>query len=444
MKPLSLHLLAVSSVVSMVASAPAAASGIAVAPETPAQLFQLSSVRLLDQGPFAPAVKANRAYVLAHDPARLLAPFRREAGLPSEAQPYGNWESSGLDGHTLGHYLSALAHMIAAGEDTPDGELRRRLNAVIDGLSVCQQASSDGYIGGVPEGRKLWAAVAAGEERAIFRRWAPWYNLHKTFAGLRDAYLEAGNARARDILVRYGDWCVGFTSRLTDEQMQQMLGNEHGGMNEVMADLYAITGDRRYLETAERFNHKAILDPLIQHQDQLTGKHANTQIPKVIGLERIATLTGNRAADSGARFFWETVTRNRSVAFGGNSVSEHFNDPHDFHGLLAHREGPGDLQHLQHAAAHRAVVRQRTGRHVRRLLRARALQPHPGLDRLREPGVRLLHPDSTGPLPGLLGAGPRASGAASAPAWRIPVATASSSMRGLEMESTSTSSSPPS
>ena len=336
MKPLPSHLLALS----IVASAPAAAPEIAVAPETPAQMVQLSSVRLLDQGPFSPAVKANREYVLVHDPARLLAPFRREAGLPSEAQPYGNWESSGLDGHTLGHYLSALAHMIAAGEDTADGELRRRLNTVIDGLHVCQQASGDGYIGGVPEGRKLWAAVAAGEEGAIFRRWAPWYNLHKTFAGLRDAYLEAGSARARDVLVRYGDWCVGFTSRLNDDQMQRMLSNEHGGMNEVMADIYAITGDRRYLETAERFNHRAILDPLIQHQDQLTGKHANTQIPKVIGLERIATLTGNRAADSGARFFWETVTRNRSVAFGGNSVSEHFNDPHDFQGMLLHREGP--------------------------------------------------------------------------------------------------------
>ena len=111
MKPLPSHLLALS----IAASAPAAAPEIAVAPETPAQMVQLSSVRLLDQGPFSPAVKANREYVLVHDPARLLAPFRREAGLPSEAQPYGNWESSGLDGHTLGHYLSALAHMIAAG-----------------------------------------------------------------------------------------------------------------------------------------------------------------------------------------------------------------------------------------------------------------------------------------------------------------------------------------
>ena len=311
-----------------------------VVPDTPAKLFPLDSVRLLEAGPFAPAVKANLEYVLALDPDRLLAPFRREAGLPLKAQPYGNWESGGLDGHTAGHYLSALANMIASGEDTPDTQLRQRLISMIDELQACQMAFGDGYVGGIPGSRELWKAVAGGDVRAVNRKWVPWYNLHKTFAGLRDAYLETGNTKARDVLVRLGDWCVNLTSHLNDEQMQQMLNQEHGGMNEVLADLYAITGDRKYLVTAERFNHHAMLDPLIQHQDKLTGKHANTQIPKVVGLERIATLTGNKADDSGARFFWETVTKNRSVAFGGNSVSEHFNDPHDFHGLLLHREGP--------------------------------------------------------------------------------------------------------
>jgi len=307
---------------------------------TPAQLFPLTAVRLIDGGLFGTAIAANREYVLALDSDRLLAPFRREAGLPAKAQSYGNWESGGLDGHTAGHYLSALAHMIAAGEDTPDGRLRSHLTYMLVELKECQTAFGDGYLGGVPGSRELWRAVAAGDIGAVGKKWVPWYNLHKTFAGLRDAYLEAGDVRARDLLVRLGDWCVVLTSRLTDDQMQEMLASEHGGMNEVLADLYAITGDKRYLETAERFNHKAVLDPLIAHRDELTGKHANTQIPKVIGLERIATLTGNKAADSGARFFWEDVTGLRSVAFGGNSVSEHFNDPRDFHGMLTHREGP--------------------------------------------------------------------------------------------------------
>ncbi len=312
----------------------------ALAPDTPAKLYPLDSVRLLDAGPFVAAVQANRDYVLALEPDRLLAPFRREAGLPAKAKPYGNWESDGLDGHTAGHYLSALANMIASGEDTPDGQMRQRLDSMVDELQACQTAFGDGYVGGVPGSRALWKAFAAGDIQALNKKWVPWYNLHKTFAGLRDAYLETGNTKARDVLVRLGDWCVKLTSPLSEAQMQEMLNQEQGGMNEVLADIYAITGDRKYLVTAERFNHHAILDPLIRHEDRLTGKHANTQIPKVVGLERIATLTGDKAADGGARFFWETVTQHRSVAFGGNSVSEHFNDPHDFQGLLLHREGP--------------------------------------------------------------------------------------------------------
>ncbi|QEH38495.1 Non-reducing end beta-L-arabinofuranosidase [Aquisphaera giovannonii] len=306
---------------------------------TPAELYPLTSVRLLD-GPFTAAVESNRRYLLAVDPDRLLEPFRREAGLKPRKPPYGNWESGGLDGHIAGHYLSALANMIAAGQDTKDGELRRRLDHMVDELDACQQKNGDGYVGGVPGGRALWKEVASGNVGAVNRKWVPWYNVHKTFAGLRDAYLVAGNAKARDVLLRLGDWVGRVTGGLSDAQMQRMLGQEHGGMNEVLADVCAITGDEKYLKLARRFSHRAVLDPLGRGEDRLTGLHANTQIPKVVGLERIATLAGDTQADAGARFFWETVSGRRSVAFGGNSVSEHFNDPKDFHGLLEHREGP--------------------------------------------------------------------------------------------------------
>jgi uncharacterized protein len=306
---------------------------------TPAVMPPLTAVRLLD-GPFADAVKANRAYLLAVEPDRLLAPYLREAGLETKAKVYGNWESSGLDGHTAGHYLSALASMVASGSDTPGGELRRRLDYMIAEMDRCQRASSDGYLGGVPGSRELWKAVAEGQVDAVNRKWVPWYNLHKTFAGLRDAYWYAGNQQARDILVRCGDWCEKITFGLSDDQMQRMLGQEHGGMNEVLADIYAITRDEKYLRLAQRFCHKAVLDPLVRHEDQLTGKHANTQIPKVVGLELIATLTGDKDADSGARYFWENVTGRRTAAFGGNSVSEHFNDPKNFSDMLESREGP--------------------------------------------------------------------------------------------------------
>lgn len=315
-----------------------AAAPFAVHPPSPVQLFPLSQVRL-QSSVFTDAVAANRKYLLTHDPDRLLAPFFREAGLPPKKPPYPNWESMGLSGHTAGHYLSALAHMIASGND-PDGELDRRLDYMLGELGRVQQAGGNGYLGGLPDGQTFWTEIASGDVDKIWSKWAPWYNVHKTFAGLRDAYLEANKSKARELLVRLGDWCVEVTSDLSDAQMQQMLSNEYGGMNEVMADIYRITGDDKYLKTAQKFNHRSLIEPLKLEKDRLTGLHANTQIPKIIGVEEIAKLTGNSEEHRAAEFFWKTVTKNRSVAFGGNSVSEHFNNPEDFSGVIEHREGP--------------------------------------------------------------------------------------------------------
>ncbi len=295
----------------------------------------------LDEGPFTAAISSNAEYLLAHDPDRFLAPFRREAGLEPRGESYGNWENTGLDGHTLGHYLSALAYMHAL---TGEPEFRSRLDYIVSELVECQEAYGDGYIGGVPGSKELWAEVARGEIRAgafsLNNRWVPWYNIHKTYAGLRDAWLVVGSEPARDALIAFADWCETLVADLSDEQLQDMLRSEHGGMNEVLADVAAITGDQRYLELARRFSHRAILDPLAQGEDRLTGMHANTQIPKVIGFARIAGLANDEAHASAARFFWDTVINRRSVAFGGNSVAEHFNRPDDFRGMLEHREGP--------------------------------------------------------------------------------------------------------
>ena len=318
---------------------PVGASADKVRADQEAEMFPVAAVRLLDS-PFKKAVEANRTYLLELDPDRLLAPFLREAGLSPKAPPYGNWESSGLDGHTAGHYLSALSYMIAAGEDTPDGELGRRLDTMLVELVRCQEAAGDGYLGGIPGSRTLWGEVASGNVGAVWDKWVPWYNVHKIFAGLRDAYEVAGREQARNILVGLGDWCLTVTGGLTDEQMQDMIRQEYGGMNESLADIYVLIGDGRYLQAARRFNHLSLFDPLIRHEDHLTGMHANTQIPKIIGMQRIAALTGDALHHSGARFFWETVTRHRCVAFGGNSVREHFNDVNDFQEMLLDREGP--------------------------------------------------------------------------------------------------------
>ena len=306
--------------------------------KTKVKMFPLTSVRLLDSY-FTKAVSADKQYLLDLKPDRLLAPFLTESGLTPKARTYGNWESMEIAGHTGGHYLSALALMIATGNDE-SGEFDRRLNYMLAELERCQKAGGDGYIGGITGGREFWKRIAAGEVDAVWDKWAPWYNVHKTFAGLRDAYQLASKEKARELLVNIGDWCLELISGLSEGQMQQMLSNEYGGMNEVMADIYIITGDAKYLNGAKRFSHKSLFEPLMRHEDRLTGLHANTQVPKIIGMELIASLTNNAREHSGAEFFWERVSSNRSVVFGGNSVSEHFNPVDDFSKMLQHREGP--------------------------------------------------------------------------------------------------------
>lgn len=302
--------------------------------------FPLADVRL-GAGPFLDAQTTNLNYLMAMEPDRLLAPFLREAGLQPRQPSYGNWESTGLDGHMGGHYLSALALMVAS---TGDAESLRRLNYFVAELKRAQQANGDGYIGGIPGGRQAWRDVAAGKLEAdnfsVNGKWVPWYNLHKVYAGLRDAYRYAGNEEAKVMLVALSDWALALTSKLSPEQMQTMLRSEHGGMNEIFVDVAEMTGERKYLDLALAFSHQAILQPLAKRQDQLTGLHANTQIPKVIGFKRIHDATGRQDMGEAARFFWQTVVDKRSVAIGGNSVKEHFHSHDDFDPMLQEVEGP--------------------------------------------------------------------------------------------------------
>ncbi len=302
--------------------------------------FPLSDVRLLD-GPFKKAQETDLKYMLALNPDKLLAPFLREAGIATKATTYPNWEGTGLDGHIGGHYLSALSNMVAS---TGNAEAGRRLQYMIGWLDRCQQASGDGYVGGVPGGKAMWAELAKGrikaESFALNDKWVPWYNLHKLFAGLCDAYLLTGNQEAKKILVKLSDWALNITSGLSDEQFQLMLRCEQGGMNEALADVSDITGNSKYLALARRFSHRAILNPLMQDKDSLTGLHANTQIPKVIGYMRIAELSPNKDWAEAARFFWQTVVENRTISIGGNSVREHFNPINNFSSMLESNQGP--------------------------------------------------------------------------------------------------------
>lgn len=303
------------------------------------QAFPLQAVRLLP-GVFKDAQETDLQYILQLKPDRLLAPFLREAGIPLKDSSYGNWENTGLDGHIGGHYLSALSNMYAA---TGNSEVLARLHYMLDWLDSCQQHNGNGYIGGVPGSKALWTEVAAGKINAnsfsLNGRWVPWYNMHKLYAGLLDAYTVAGMDQAKRLVTGLSDWCLQLTQSLSDEQMQRMLAAEHGGMNEVFANVAAITGDKKYLALAYRFSHSKILHPLMMDQDSLTGLHANTQIPKVVGFERMAEISGDTTLSHAAGFFWQTVVQHRSVSVGGNSVSEHFNPSNDFSSMIQSREG---------------------------------------------------------------------------------------------------------
>lgn len=302
--------------------------------------FKLQQVALLP-GVFKDAQQTDKTYMLALDPDRLLAPYLTEAGLTPKKKNYGNWENTGLDGHIGGHYLSALSNMYAA---TNDAEINRRLDYMLVELKRCQDKIGSGYLGGTPGGTAMWKDIAAGKIEAdtfaLNKKWVPLYNIHKLFAGLRDAYLIAGKPMAKEILVRLTDYIDGVSRGLTDEQIQTMLISEHGGLNEVFADVSVITGQDKYLILARRFSHKEILNPLVLGEDRLNNLHANMQIPKAVGFQRIAEVGGDKDYGKAAQFFWETVVNNRTVVIGGNSVNEHFNPTGNFTKMITDVAGP--------------------------------------------------------------------------------------------------------
>ncbi len=289
--------------------------------------FRLDQVRLLD-GTFKEAQDIAVQYLLSLEPDRFLANFRKEAGLEPKAKHYGGWESQGVSGHNGGHYLSACAQAYAA---TGDKRFLERVTYMVSELAECQKANGDGYLAAIPNDKKIYAEVAAGDIRSagfdLNGGWVPNYTMHKVFAGLRDAYRLCGHEPALLVERQLADWFERTHAKLTDEQMQQIMAAEFGGLNETFADLYADTGDARYLNLARRFHHKTIIDPLARGEDILPGKHANTQIPKLIGHARLYELTGKAEDRAAADFFWERVVNHHSYITGGHCDHEHFGEP---------------------------------------------------------------------------------------------------------------------
>ncbi len=299
--------------------------------------FDIKDVTLLE-GPFRHANQLNIGVLLNYEPDRFLATFRKEAGLEPKAERYGGWESSSIAGHSFGHYLSGCAMMY---QSTGMPEFLDRVNYMVDELEVIQQANGGGYLGAFPHGKQVFEEeVAMGVIRAsafdLNGIWAPWYTHHKVLAGLRDAYYLCGNQKALDIAMRFADWMDGIVGHLDYDTVQEMLICEYGGMNEVLVELYGLTGNEKYLKLSRAFHDHVILDSLGMGVDILAGKHANTQIPKVTGLARRYELTGNPEERRTAEFFWDRVVNHHSYVTGSNALNENFGPP----GQLRDRLGP--------------------------------------------------------------------------------------------------------
>jgi uncharacterized protein len=308
-----------------------AASPPKVPPARPdtARPLPLGAVRLTG-GPLLRAQELDAQYLLALEPDRMLALYRQRAGLPPKAEPLGGWDGDGrnLTGHIAGHYLSAVSLMWEA---TGDARFRQRADEVVKGLKEVQDRNGDGFLFAQAGARECFDRLVKGEIRSapfdLNGLWVPWYVLHKTMAGLRDAYRHAGNPVALQVSVKAATWTDGILAKLTDEQVQAMLATEFGGMAEVLADLYADTGDPRWLRLSRRFDHRAVLDPLLRGEDRLSGLHGNTNIPKLVAAAARYGYAGDEGDLRAADFFWQRVVHHHSFATGSHSKDEHLRDP---------------------------------------------------------------------------------------------------------------------
>lgn len=300
-----------------------------------ARALPLETVRLTG-GPLKNAQDLNAKYLLALEPDRMLAGYRLRAGLEPRAEGYGGWDSVNgkqLTGHIGGHYLSAVSLMYAA---TGDSRFKERADYVVSELKLVQEKRGNGYLGALTDPKGVDAAeifekVADGDIRSggfdLNGMWSPWYTLHKTYAGLRDAYRFTGNAIALQLEINFAAWAEKLLARMSDAQVERMLNTEFGGMNEVFVDLYADTGDSRWLALSYKFEHQAFTEPLKRHQDRLAGQHGNTQVPKLIGsLDRFSH-TGDPGDGFAASFFWDRVVQHHSYATGGHGKDEYFGEP---------------------------------------------------------------------------------------------------------------------
>lgn len=286
----------------------------------------ISNVTLLD-GPFRKSMELDSAYLMTLNPNRLLARFYINAGFPPRDSVYGGWESTGLSGHTMGHYLSAISMMYAS---THQEEFKKRAAYIVYELAICQEKRNTGYVGAIPQEDELWQKVRNGQIKSsgfdLNGAWSPWYTVHKLMAGLMDAYLYLDNQQALEVAIKMADWTYDLMVPMNDSVRNKMLLCEYGGMNEVLANIYAVTGNKKYMKVANLFEDDFVMGKLAQKIDPMPGKHSNTNVPKAISAARQFELNGNAKDATIASFFWETMVKSHSYVIGGNSNYEYCGD----------------------------------------------------------------------------------------------------------------------
>ena len=302
-----------------------------------AYAFNLKDVKLLPGSPFKHAMDIDAGYMLALEPNRLLSRFYKNSGFPVKDSAYGGWESEGLSGHTLGHYLSACAMMYAS---TGNPKFKERVDYIVAELAKCQEARKTGYVGAIPKEDSIFYKVQRGEIKTggfdLNGGWSPWYTVHKVMAGLADAYLYCDNQQALRVVKKMADWTAAIVNPLTDEQRQKMLKCEYGGMNDLLANLYSFTGEKKYLDLSYKFYDDFVMKPLSEKKGEaLAGKHSNTNIPKAIGSARQYELTANGSDETIATQLWNTIVHDHTYVTGGNGNYEYLGQPKQLNNTLS-------------------------------------------------------------------------------------------------------------
>ena len=297
-------------------------------------MVDAAHVRLLSGSPFYDRQELHRKGTLAQlDPDKLLYEYRNFAKVPQAngvSSGYGGWDTGFLRGHMLGHYLSATSRMAAA---TGDSSFQTKANAVVSELAKCQTALGSGYLAPFSTAVFDWVEGKSGADNGGIV--VPYYIVHKIMAGLLDANHYLGNQQALDIVTKMADYFQGRLAALSAATIEKTFRtdgsgnpqNEFGAMSDVLAELSAVTGQQKYLETAKIFNRSWFITPLAAGQDNLSGLHGNCHIAQALGIAHTANLSGDTASLQASENFWKLLTGKHAFVMGGDSFHEWLDKP---------------------------------------------------------------------------------------------------------------------